>query len=302
MIRSWRTLRYIWRHPLNAERRIGALSRWVRFQFARRLAPGPILVPLAGSARVLVEGGDHVSLVVYAGPFDFEEMLWTAHLLRPGDLFVDVGANVGVYSLLASVVAGARTLAFEPVPDTRRRLLEHVRLHDAQDRVEVRSSAVGDRPGRVHIQCDYGAANRLLRTGEPMSGDTVEVDMVRLDDVVDDPPPVLLKVDVEGYEEAVLEGAEELLEAPALLGLVVELTGHGRRFGVDESAVRDRLRDRGFRQVRYDPTRRSLSLGPRSHLPETGNVLYARTTALDELRERLAAAPDIWIPHARTRV
>ena len=84
---------------MNARRRVRSVLRWAAFQGIRRLLPGAFLVPLANDARVIVEGGDHASLVLYAGPFDYEEMLLTAHLLRPGDLFVDVGATAEASSV-----------------------------------------------------------------------------------------------------------------------------------------------------------------------------------------------------------
>ena len=60
---------------------------------------------------------------IYCGLAEFADMAFVLHVLRAGDLFVDIGANAGAYTLLASSVAGAKTTCFEPVPATYARLL-----------------------------------------------------------------------------------------------------------------------------------------------------------------------------------
>jgi predicted RNA methylase len=70
---------------------------------------------------------------IYAGLHDFHEMALLLHFLRPCDVFVDIGANVGAYSVLASGVVGAKTFAFEPVPQTFACLRDNVRMNDLQD-------------------------------------------------------------------------------------------------------------------------------------------------------------------------
>ena len=53
---------------------------------------------------------------IYTGLHEFEDMMFLLHLLRPGDIFVDAGANIGSYTVLASAVVGAKSISFEPVP------------------------------------------------------------------------------------------------------------------------------------------------------------------------------------------
>ena len=60
---------------------------------------------------------------IYCGLVEFADMAFVLHVLRAGDLFVDIGANAGAYTLLASSVAGAKTTCFEPAPATYARLL-----------------------------------------------------------------------------------------------------------------------------------------------------------------------------------
>ena len=60
---------------------------------------------------------------IYCGLAKFADMAFVLHVLRAGDLFVDIGANAGAYTLLASSVTGAKTTCFEPAPATYARLL-----------------------------------------------------------------------------------------------------------------------------------------------------------------------------------
>jgi thymidylate synthase len=55
---------------------------------------------------------------IYAGLHEFEDMAFLLHLLRSEDMFADVGSNIGSYTILASGVVGAKSVAFEPVPST----------------------------------------------------------------------------------------------------------------------------------------------------------------------------------------
>jgi hypothetical protein len=106
---------------------------------------------------------------LYVGLQEFEEMAFMLHQLRPDDVFVDVGANVGAYTLLAGT-AGARCVAFEPVPATFRALRDNVRLNGLQTRVRVvRSGSLTGRSwGRrwrwLAVSCrsgDRASAERL---------------------------------------------------------------------------------------------------------------------------------------------
>src|ERR1700740_1717867 len=66
---------------------------------------------------------------IYAGLHEFVDMGFLLHFVRSGDLFVDVGSNVGTYTILACGARGARGYAIEPVPGTFERLMRNIRLN-----------------------------------------------------------------------------------------------------------------------------------------------------------------------------
>jgi len=94
-------LRFITRHPLTRNARLATLVRWLRWQVGSRLLPGPVIVPFVNDTGLIVRPGmTGATGNVYCGLHEFEDMALVLHALRLGDLFVDVGANVGSYTAL----------------------------------------------------------------------------------------------------------------------------------------------------------------------------------------------------------
>ena len=162
------------------------------------------------------------------------------HLVRPGDVVYDCGANLGLYCryLIGSLEAG-RVIAFEPSPDNRGLLAQNLVLGRIADRVTVMPMALGDEDGMAEFQVDdiQSASGTLSKVtgGEPCVGRknlgfgplTEQVLCRRIDTVAAEeglPVPDMLKIDVEGAEGLLLRGAAGLLRdrSPRLL---VELHG-----------------------------------------------------------------------------
>lgn len=282
----FRVLRHITSSPLNRDRKLPAIARFFRWQIASRLAPGPIVVPWVGDTRFLASPGEHgVTLNIYCGLHEFEDMAFVLHFLRANDRFVDVGSNVGSYSILACGACGAHGIAFEPVPQTFRRLEKNLRLHNLASRVEARNEGVGDAAATLRFSTAENCMNHVLAPGET-DAKSVEVPVVRLDDAVVD-PPTMIKIDVEGFETPVLAGAGEILADPALSGVLIELGGAGERYGYDEEAIVDLFLRQGFAAYRYAPfERRLIPLEGRSNA--NGNTLFVRN--LSQVRKRLETA------------
>ena len=102
-----RALRFILGHPLNRGRRGAAMVRYLRWQVGARLLPGAALVPFVNETKLLATPGmTGVTGNIYCGLAEFDDMAFVLHMLRADDLFVDVGANVGAYALLAGGCPG----------------------------------------------------------------------------------------------------------------------------------------------------------------------------------------------------
>ena len=112
-------LRYVWTHPLNAGGEMRAVGRVIQWQIGSRLLPGLVSLPFVGATQLLVERGmTGATGNWYCGLHEAPEMAFVLHVLRATDHFVDVGANVGSYTVLAAGAVGARSTAVEPIPST----------------------------------------------------------------------------------------------------------------------------------------------------------------------------------------
>jgi FkbM family methyltransferase len=148
------------------------------------------------------------------GVWEADVMKLLARFLRPGSLFVDVGANVGYHAVFAAQL-GARVVAVEPVPWTLELLRANVWRNGAD--VEVVEAAAADSAGTVRIGVD--AAHR---SGAQIGGEGIEVPAAPLDELVPEGEVDVLKIDVEGAEPLVLRGASAILARSPVLAAVVE--------------------------------------------------------------------------------
>jgi FkbM family methyltransferase len=137
-------------------------------------------------------------------------------LLRPGDVFVDGGANIGLFSLVAarSVGPSGKVVAFEPAPATRAALRGNLELN-ALPWVEVRPDALGARPGTLELVTFTGDRSGLssFNPADAAGGRKEQVRVVMLDEALGEEVVKvrLLKLDLEGAEYGALQGASGLL-------------------------------------------------------------------------------------------
>ena len=281
------TLKGVGDHPLNRNAKLRSMWNFCVAQVAVRCVPGDICVPFPNATHLLIsprmKGAAHF---ISPGLCEFEEMVFVTHFLRPEDLFVDVGANAGAYTLLASGVAGASTVAVEPSPSTFLFLKRNILLNELASRVTPVHAALCRSEGRLRITENLGTENYVCPQGE--AGPSVEVPVTTLDALLRDKKPSLIKIDVEGFETEVLAGATETLARLSLQAMIVERAGNAARYGYDETALHHQIRAHGFSPFAYVPSNRSLTpLAPESR----GNIIYLREPAAIE--KLLARSPAI---------
>lgn len=285
------TFSFIWKHPLSRGRRVENYWRFIAWQLSSRWASGPLVVPFVAGARMRLKRGlSGATGNIYVGLHEFEDMAFVMHVLRPGDLFVDIGANVGSYTVLAGAVSNAHCIAIEPVPETYRWLLGNVEINGIADRVTTLNIALGSEPGVLQFTAHLDAVNHVASHTEMSDPRCINVPVRTLDEVVGERRPYLVKMDVEGFESEVLKGGRGTLADPALHGILMELNGSGFRYGYDENTLVQAMLQLGFRLSRYEPFRRKVESQPMNRIGG-GNVLFLRH--LDEVGDRVAGATPI---------
>lgn len=150
-------------------------------------------------------------------------------LLKPGDTFLDVGANIGYFSMMASKVVGSNgtVVSFEPSARALTRLAAHGCLNQCRNQL-ICSHAVGDFTGRSTLNWapSSNIGGSTISRGKAATGAVEQITIRRLDDVCRefDLVPSLIKMDIEGFELFALKGAREMLQMHSPQ-VVCELTG-----------------------------------------------------------------------------
>ncbi|MCA9261608.1 MAG: FkbM family methyltransferase [Planctomycetales bacterium] len=282
--------RLLTNHPLNRDHKIASLLRFAKWQIGSRLVPGAVVYDWVNGSKFVVRNGEMgLTPNIYTGLCEFEDMSFVLHFARSEDFFVDVGANAGSYTILACGVGGASGMAFEPVPNTYSRLCENVRINHLEQRVVCINKGVGANHEKLAFTSGSDAMNHALAAGEQRQ-DVIEVDVTPLDDALQGMCPTLLKIDVEGFESPVIEGAAQTLANPALKAVVLELNGNGSRYGYDEATILQKMLDFGFETYSYAPFERKLINLEGKNL-KSGNTLFLRD--LPMIERRLADGPEI---------
>jgi len=267
-----------------------SMVRFLRWQLGSRLISGAVVHEWVNGSKFLVRKGETgLTGNVYCGLHEFSDMGFLLHFLRDSDLFVDVGANVGSYTILACAAVGAAGVAFEPIPGTYTRLVGNLRLNNLDDRVTPVNMGVGASAGSLLFTSDLDCVNHALAAGE-VQEDATRVEVTTLDAALADKAPILIKIDVEGFETPVLEGATETLSSLSLKAVIMELNGSGARYGYDEGRILRWMLDAGFETYTYDPIRRELNALEGKNA-ESGNTLFIRD--LEFVKHRLATAPAV---------
>jgi FkbM family methyltransferase len=231
-------VRWYW---LNSKRALGKklLVDWV----LKRFLPAPpagFYAELPRGGRVFLHYREDIGLAVLMnGGFESAEIDVAFSHARAGTVVFDVGANVGMFTipLAQAVGAAGRVVAFEPFPENVRRLEDNVRLNRLPN-VEVEAMAVSDEPGFVslHLGSDPAFHSTTRVDDCRDTGAEMVVRAGTLDGVWHDsgePAVSFLKIDTEGGELSVLQGAPDLL-ATSRPAILVEAKGDDRIRELDD--------------------------------------------------------------------
>lgn len=160
-----------------------------------------------------------------------ETVLWLTNTLKAGDVFYDIGANVGAYSLIAAHILkdSGNVFAFEPGFANFSTLSKNILKNGLQEHITPIQLALSDANGftSMHFSTpESGGAKHTLTYGTPLTAGSIAVPTQRLDDFITTykaPLPTVLKIDVDGGESGVIEGARRTLASASLRALLIEV-------------------------------------------------------------------------------
>jgi FkbM family methyltransferase len=214
-------------------------------------------VALTGGARIRADLRTPHGRRLYAYGFCEPAAAAMLSLLRPGDVAIDGGANIGLFTLMAAARVGpdGRVVACEPSPTTMALLRENVALN-GYGQVDLREVALAERPGRLRMHVfTPGSGFSSFAPADTGAGAEVEVEVATIDEVAGDllERTSLVKLDVEGAELLALKGAPRLLEQ-GRPDFIVELEPeHLERQGGSIGAVQALFEEAGYRGYAIRP-------------------------------------------------
>ena len=263
--------------------------RFLKWQLMKRTLQKPLVVDFHGKKLNCYPDSTSSSSVIYFnGLPDYWEMKFIQAYLRPGVNFLDVGANVGVYTILAAscIGEGGSVDAFEPVDATARRIEEQVALNGLGN-VEVHRLAVGNQNQVVDFgYADNSATMHMQREGES-EADALHVQGIRLDDFKPGKQYAMGKMDIEGAEPLALQGALNHLSHANPPVWLLELAGYSQFYGMDSDEVIRFLKSNGFECGIYLPDTRQILFTDQPWSLGVQNILAISKTQKDAVMRKI---------------
>lgn len=290
MISYARVLKSIWRHPANRQHPMLAVLRSLHWWLTCRLPQRVMTHHLFGyTIRLYPDAHQTRHLVYYTNQADYDTIGFVQRYLQPSDHFIDVGANIGLYTLLAASRIGktGHLYAFEPCPKTVERLQETLSANQL-DWVHLHAIALGDAESTLTLTTDRDTVNHVLLNADHSQAVT-HIPCRRLDAVVDpNHTYAIAKIDVEGFELPVLKGADRLLSQHQIEVLILEINGASHRYGIHAEDIVAYLNSLGYTSFSYEFESNQLT-------PiDSGwdDVLFISQHHLDKVRSRLSLFTD----------
>ena len=197
------------------------------------------VVKLHGNLSIQTSTASVVGKYLYMKEFEQLEMNFIRTFLREGDVFIDIGANIGVFSIIGgeSVGQNGKVIAFEPVPETHNLLKSNIAFNNLSN-VETHLKAISDKAGTLPFysyQDGYDAFSSFAKVQDEAPFETILVEVITLGSFISGLPEAerqrirLIKIDVEGWEIPVLNSAKDYLLQPDAPALLVEFTDANAR-------------------------------------------------------------------------
>jgi FkbM family methyltransferase len=247
-----------------------------------------------------------LSKEIYTGHFEWRERLFLNAFLQPGDIFVDVGANIGLFTLIAAqcVSPAGRVFSFEPNPSTFQRLSENVRMSNFAN-VSLYQSALSDQIALFNLVVESDdslgtlaySENKQVYSDQLNNCKIIEVNTITWDDFAQKHNLVgkvtLMKIDVEGWEAHVLDGAVEMLARPDAPVLHIEFNDKAAQLaGWSCLELYTTLQRLGYQIFRYDDLFHQIKIEQQREYYTYANLIATKRP--EQVEARLKQRKQLW--------
>lgn len=286
-----KVLKFISNHPISGRSKLQSILRFTWWQFRCMLTDKDYHHQFTEHSKLIVSKGmTGATGNLYCGLHEYKEMMFLLHYLRKNETFVDIGANIGSFTLLASAEIVAKSYSIEPVSSTFQQLSKNILLNKISDLCILKNIGLASQKGELFFSNgDDSSMNHVLLNNEE-SNNSSKVIVDTLDSILINSIPTLLKIDVEGFELEVLKGASKTLSNPELKAIIIELNRSGSIYGYSDAEIDMMLKDLGFESYTYEPFQRSLM---KAMLHDFDNLIYIRD--FDIVSNKLKSATKVKI-------
>lgn len=268
----YNTLSFIWNHPLNSNQKIKSILSFFWWQIYSRFPPYYFIFTYGEKSRLIAKKGmKGATGNIYTKLQDFNEMMFLLHFLDDSMCFIDVGSNIGSYSVLAAVETGSKVYSFEPSKKAFDYQKKNIDINGIQNNVKLFNCGLSSKEEVVSFTKELDTINRVSLQKTKVSTETLK--FYSFDSIIQVDTNSLMKIDVEGYESEVLLGMKKALNSKFLKAIIIELNGLGEKYGFSDLEIHELLMKNNFLPYAYNPYERNLS---KANIGSSDNIIYIK--------------------------
>jgi FkbM family methyltransferase len=256
------------------EYRFKCFSNFIRWQIGSRVLSSQFILNWIDGSKLIIKNGDTgLTGNIYFGLSEFSDMMFLLHTLQKKEIFIDIGANLGSYTVLSSKVIGSKTICFEPVLSSYERLKDKIIINEISDLVVLQNKGVGNKNEYLNFTNNHDTMNKVDLSGA--NDFTTKVEVINIDSIVEKNKEYFIKIDVEGFEFNVLKGAFNTLKLEEISAIIIEINGSSNLYGSSNELIHNFLLTLNFFPVSYNPFKKKLKK-LNSYSKNTGNTIYIK--------------------------
>ena len=277
------------------------LGKWIYYRVYAWCRPRELTEIAVLGHRLWLDPSDRgvASFLLTRGCYEPFQVSVVQRLLAPGDCFLDLGANLGYYTVIAAQAVGAqgRVVAFEPDPQNLQLLQRNVEVNSYRNRVMIQPCAIGAESGTCQLfqSVDNLGDHQILARGNDQR-QAIDVPLRTLDQVIEPGTTVdLIKMDIQGAEFLAWAGMSRLLSSHPNLALLIEFWPEGiRRCGHEPAELVNAIYEQQFVAYLIDEQRERLlpisqqDLLRRCQATRQCNLVLARGTRAQQVADLTA--------------
>ncbi len=255
------SLKMLYSSSYNKQHRFAALKRFVTWKMIRAFKLKTYNHLFWGDRAINVQYNSfHSMWLMYNSWVDWEEFNLIKNYVKAGDVVLDIGANMGYYSLWMSRFTGVngKVYAFEPDETNYARLENNIDINQLSDYILSEKIAVGAENGVVSFTTGFDGENHIAANKED---NTFSVLVIKLDTYLENKAIdhiAYLKIDVEGFELAVLHGCSEMLKKKRIDIIQLEINSTLKNSGATAIEIVDFLKSHSYNLCKYNVEKNCL--------------------------------------------